>query len=68
VAFSPDGSLMAAGADDGTVTMWDMASADELITLNGHSEGVASVAFSPDGTLLASGSYDGTVVLWGVTP
>ena len=54
-------------ADDGTVTLWNVATGEETATLSGHEDGVLSVAFSSDGTTLASaGSWDGTVRLWNV--
>ena len=35
-----------------------------LKTLEGHSDGVASVAYSPDGTKIISGSDDYTIKIW----
>ncbi len=67
-AFSPDGRLLAAGADGGknAVHLWDVYTGQEVAALEGHSAGVLSVAFSPDGKLLASGSLDTTILLWDV--
>ena len=66
MAFSPDGRLLASGAWDQTVILWDVEAGKQVRTLEGHTWTVSGVAFSPDGRLLASGSWDGTVILWGV--
>ena len=60
VSFSPDGTLLASGADDNMIILWDMASRERVATLQGHTG-----SFSPNGTTLASGS-SGTVILWDV--
>jgi WD40 repeat protein/serine/threonine protein kinase len=69
VAFSPDGSLLAAGAIDGSVILWDMAErrtiGQPLVDAD-HIARVNAVAFSPDGSLLAVGLNDGTIQLWDV--
>ena len=67
VAFSPvDNTLLASGASDGTVKLWDVVTQTNVATLVGHVGGVASIAFSPNGMLLVSGAADGTVKLWNV--
>jgi WD40 repeat protein len=66
VALSPDGTILAAGYQDGSVRLWSMDTGEQLTVLEGHEDRVVSLAFSPDGTLLASGGTDGTVRLWGV--
>ena len=66
MSFSRDGLTLASGSSDRTVRLWDVASATEIATLTGHTDGVHSVSFSPDGATLASGSSDRTVRLWDV--
>lgn len=53
VAFSPDGTQVASGADDFTVRLWDVASAKETLSVH-HPDWVYGLAYSPDGELLAS--------------
>ena len=66
LAFSPDGTLLAVGSEDGSIVLIDPASGANLRTLQGHSGIVVSrgLAFSPDGALLASAGFDGSVRLW----
>jgi hypothetical protein len=66
VAFSPDGSLLASGAEDHSVKLWNPATGECLATLAGHQGDVNSVAFTPDGETLASAGDDGSVRLWNV--
>jgi WD40 repeat protein len=64
VAFNPDGTRLASAGNDKTVTVWDAATGQEVLTLTGHASVVQSVAFSPDGQRLASASEDRTVKVW----
>ena len=66
VAFSRDGTVLASGATDGIIRLWDVETQTSIATLSGHRLWVSSVAFSHDGTVLASGAGDETVKLWDV--
>jgi len=71
VAFSPDGTTLAAGVTDGTVWMWNLADPAHpalIATLTGPQGHVFSVAFAPSGRTLAAASNDGTVHLWDTSP
>ncbi len=57
VAYSPDGSRIAAGFEDDTVHVWDVESGKELSRF-GAAIICDSLAFSPDGSRLASGFWD----------
>ena len=58
LALSSDGRRFAAGAGDGRITIWDVASHQEVATLEGHQESVRQLAFTPDGDHLVSVSKD----------
>jgi WD40 repeat protein len=66
LAFSPDGTLLASGAEDKTIIVWDAKSGSQLKVLQGHSGAINSLSFSSDSTLLYSNSLDGTVIIWNI--
>src|SRR5436309_116764 len=64
IAWSPDGRVLASGALDNTIRLWDGQTGQHVRTLEGHSEGIFSITWSPDGRVLASSSPDNTIRLW----
>jgi WD40 repeat protein len=60
LTFSPDGKMLAVSHHDaeggGHVSIYDVATREESLTLDGYLSGVSTAAFSPDGKTLATGS------------
>ena len=66
VAYSPEGSTVAAASIDSKVRLWDTRTTKLKTILIGHTGPVDSVLYSPDGKLIATagGRTDSTVRLW----
>jgi WD40 repeat protein len=64
IAFSPDGTRIAAASWNSTITIIDLRTARTVAVLTNHTKGVASVSYSPDGRYLASASLDHTARIW----
>ncbi|TES89496.1 MAG: hypothetical protein E3J93_00370, partial [Dehalococcoidia bacterium] len=67
IAFSPDGTILAAWHEArGAVLLWDVEAQKQVGSLIGHLDITDALAFSPDRTILASagGWYDKAVYLW----
>jgi serine/threonine protein kinase len=58
LAFAPDGKTLVTGTGSGPVLLWDVATGQQRLALQGHRNSVNGVTFSPDGRLLASGGKD----------
>lgn len=64
IAFRPDGLILATGAANGGITLFETATGSELKTLRTNADWIRSVAFNRGSTRLATASDDGQVRIW----
>jgi WD40 repeat protein len=64
VAFSPDGTLLAAGNTEGDLFVWEMPSGRERFFRHSWQGALYGLVFTPDGGLIASSNQRGTLSLW----
>jgi WD40 repeat protein len=62
-AYSPNGRLAATSSVQGSLVIWDMATAERVSRPADVPRPVDDIAFSPDGTRLATAERDGTTRL-----
>ncbi len=79
VAFTPDGKRIVVGSGDqfhlrmgdliegdhpGELTLWDVETGQETLTLKGHTRPIICIAVSRNGEQIASSGFDGTIRFW----
>ncbi|KAH7882249.1 quinon protein alcohol dehydrogenase-like superfamily [Phlebopus sp. FC_14] len=64
VCWSPDGSQLICGTDNGTIEFIDSSNGARLATWRGHEGAIYSISVFQGGTWLTSASLDHTVRLW----
>ncbi|KIL53808.1 hypothetical protein M378DRAFT_19534 [Amanita muscaria Koide BX008] len=64
VCFSPDGKLLATGAEDKQIRIWDISKKCIVRVFDSHQQEIYSLDFSLDGRLIVSGSGDKTAHIW----
>jgi len=73
VAYSSDGSTLATASENGEITLWDLTTLEERMTLTWEganiessewSPFIESMAFSPDGRTLVSSDANARIWLW----
>ncbi|MCP4362150.1 MAG: WD40 repeat domain-containing protein, partial [Chloroflexi bacterium] len=64
LAFTPDGRRLVSVGMDNEPEVWDTATGERLMLLEGHWYNVVSTGVSPDGRLIATTSPDGMMIIW----
>lgn len=64
VAFNPDATQLASGAEDNAACLWSVGEEATVVDSKAFDTMVTTAAFSPDGRMMATGSADRSVWLW----
>jgi len=64
VAWSPDGKALATTSTDASTSIWNAATGNRKVILEGAVNGGLRTAFHPAGTLLVSNGWEGRLRLW----
>jgi WD40 repeat protein len=73
IAWSPTGDRILTALADGSASVWNASSGEELFTFRGHGAEITGywegcAAWSPDGQRVATCSTNGTAMVWDLSP
>ena len=63
-AFAPDGRVVATGHEDGSISIWDTTSHQQLISMMGKVKVQRAVIMAPDGHTFAVSGDNGRIGVW----
>ena len=64
VCISPDNKLIASGAKDTVIKVWNNATTQINKVQEGHSAPIYDLSISPDGKLVLTASDDNSIKVW----
>lgn len=64
LAQNPKNNWLAVGYLDGSIRLFDLKTANCVLTFNGHKSSISCLNFDQDGVRLVSGGKDTDIVLW----
>ncbi|KAH7906798.1 quinon protein alcohol dehydrogenase-like superfamily [Hygrophoropsis aurantiaca] len=65
LAFSPDGTQLVAGTEQGSVRVFDVATGKTVVgPINAHANHVTSALFTPDGKQFITAAFDKSIRVW----
>lgn len=65
-SLSPDSSKIVTVPELSIANVWRVATQEQIVSLEGHTDTVLSARFSPDGTTIVTASRDNTARTWSV--
>ena len=60
----PDGKKVVSASSDGTIKVWNLKSAKQIMVIEGHERSVNSCAVSPNGKCIVTASDDHSLKIW----
>jgi len=64
IVFTPDSAYLVTGNVEGTVSVWNIATAQQVSKFTGHNSAANAVAINKDISRIASVHEDGLMILW----
>jgi len=64
IAFSADSTRLATGDGKGTIRLWNVVTASEVLVIGAHKGRITALDFTPDGNRVVSASMDKTIRFW----